>query len=162
VIKEGGAVMTKETMKTKIERLEKEKKADLERIMQLNQEILAIQEAADQEFANSPTKKQYEGQIQFQSEKIIVQDKRLNREIEKNESLRGEIERLETQIGDLKVRKVESCPKIHNERNAGRKAKIDEKTTAHIQMYRAQGMTIKEIAELVGLSYGSVQKIIKN
>lgn len=169
MINKGGAVMAKETMKAKVERLDREnkqlldqRKADIDAFLALNNEITKMQATADQEFANSPTKKQFEDQIDFQSKKIIVQEKRLNQEIQKNEALRDEIERLEAQISDLKVQKVESYPKIHNERNAGRKAKIDEKTIAHIQMYRAQGLTIKKITELVGLSYGSVQKIVKN
>lgn len=169
MIRKVGAVMAKETMKAKIERLEREnrqlidqKKTDMNALMRLNAEIAGMQEVADQEFTNSPTKKQFEEQIEFQNNKIIVQEKRLNQEIQKNEALRDEIERLKAKISDLKVLKVESYPKIHNERNAGRKSKIDKKTIAHIHMYRAQGMTIKKIAELVGLSYGSVQKIVKN
>jgi hypothetical protein len=160
--------MTKETLKVKVARLEQEnqklreeKKLDMEAILKLNNEITQMQAKADQDFVNSPTKKQYEDQIQFQTNKIDIQGKRLNREVEKNEKLLDEIEKMKGEIDDLKAQKIKNRQKVHNERNAGRKLKIDEKTILQVQMYRAQGKTIKETSELVGLSYGSVQKISK-
>ena len=50
--------------------------------------------------------------------------------------------------------------KIHNERGAGRKSRftIQEKET--MKLYRIQGKTIKEIAEMYSCSVGLVHKII--
>lgn len=158
--------MAKETLKEKIARLEvenkqlrEEKQADIEALLNLNNEIVKMQEAADQDFTSSPYFKQLEEKCNFQADKIDIQGKRLKQEIEKNEALIDKIEALEAQISQLKVN---SEPKPHNERNAGRKPKVDEKTIALIQMYRAQGMTIQAIQEEVGLSYGVVQKHCKN
>jgi hypothetical protein len=157
--------MAKETLKEKIARLEaenkqlrEEKKADMEAVLNLNNEIVKMQETADQDFASSPYFKQLEEKCNFQAEKISVQEKRLKQEVEKNEALIDKIEALEAEISGLKA---SSTPKPHNERNAGRKPKADEKTIALIKMYRAQGMTIKAIQKETGLSYGVVQKHCK-
>jgi hypothetical protein len=50
--------------------------------------------------------------------------------------------------------------KIHNERGAGRKSRftIQEKET--MKLYRIQGKTIKEIAEMYSCSVGLVHKLI--
>lgn len=158
--------MAKETMKVKIERLEQEKQADSKQIDALNEEITEMQEKADQEFGNSPWKKQLEDQIDFQNSKITTLESRLKQQISKNDALIDGIEERDREIRLLKekISQLESqgIQKVHNERKAGRKPKIDENTAILIQMYRAQGKTIKEIAEITSLSVGSVHKYCKS
>lgn len=158
--------MAKETMKAKIERLEQEKRADSKRIDALNKEITEMQEKADHEFGNSPWKNQLEDQIDFQNSKITSLESRLKQQISKNDAL---IDRIEDQDQEIKLLKEkisklegQGVQKVHNERKAGRKPKIDENTAILIQMYRAQGKTIKEITEITGLSAGSVHKHCKS
>lgn len=161
----GGDGMAKETMKVKIERLEQEKQADFKRIDALNKEIIEMQEKADQEFGNSPWKKQLEDQIDFQNSKITTLEGRLKQQISKNDALIDGIEERDQEIRFLKekISQLESqgVQKVHNERKAGRKPKIDENTAILIQMYRAQSKTIKEIAKILNLSAGSVHKYCK-
>jgi len=157
--------MAKESMKSKIERLEQEKKADLERIMQLNQEIFKMQEAADQGFENSSFKVQLEQQLAFQTDKAKTFEERFKQQKEKNTALLNKIDDLDSEIKQLKAKisllNEKAVQKVHNERNAGRKAKINEKLIAEMQMMRARGMTIQAIQKEVGLSYGLVQKHCK-
>ncbi len=158
--------MAKDTMKAKIERLELEKQADFKRIDALNKDITKMQENADQEFCNSPWKKQLEDQIDFQNSKITTLESRLKQQIRKNDALIDGIEERDQEIRLLKekISQLESqgIQKVHNERKAGRKPKIDENTAILIQMYRAQGKTIKEITEITSLSAGSVHKHCKS
>ncbi|PKM65148.1 MAG: Hin recombinase [Firmicutes bacterium HGW-Firmicutes-2] len=157
--------MAKETMKAKIERLEQEKKADLERIMQLNQEILAMQEAADRDFENSTYKVQLEQQLATQADKAKLFESRFEQKSETNKELRNKIDELNSENKQLKAEisllNEKAAQKAHNERNAGRKAKINEKLIAEMQMMRTRGMTIQAIQKETGLSYGLVQKYCK-
>ncbi len=50
--------------------------------------------------------------------------------------------------------------KVHNERGAGRKAKLTNQEKEMIRMYRIQGKTIKEIAQMYSCSVGLIHKII--
>ncbi|KAF5052598.1 hypothetical protein DSECCO2_407160 [anaerobic digester metagenome] len=158
--------MAKETMKVKIERLEKEKKADLELIMRLNQEISAMQEAADRDFENSIYKVQLEQQLATQTDKAKVFEERFKQQKEKNTALLDRIDNLNSENNQLKAEisllNEKVVQKARNERNAGRKAKINEKLIAEMQMMRAKGKTIKEIAEITSLSIGSVHKHCKS
>lgn len=51
--------------------------------------------------------------------------------------------------------------KIKNERGAGRKERFTEHQKEVIKMYRLQGKTIREIADLYDCSPGLIHKIIK-
>ena len=83
-------------------------------------------------------------------------------EKQKNEiqQLKDEIQQLKDENKLLKSTKRPIDLKIHNERGAGRKSKftIQEKET--MKLYRIQGKTIKEIAEIYSCSVGLVHKII--
>lgn len=83
-------------------------------------------------------------------------------EKQKNEiqQLKDEIQKLKDENKLLKSTKRPIDLKIHNERGAGRKSKftIQEKET--MKLYRIQGKTIKEIAEIYSCSVGLVHKII--
>lgn len=158
----GGNGMAKETMKVKIERLEQEKQADFKRIDALNKEIAEMQGKADKDFGNSSWKRQLENQIDFQNRKLSVLEGRLTQQISKNHALIDGIEERDQEIRFLKEKISQLEKKVHNERKAGRKPKIDENTAILIQMYRAQGKTIKEITEITSLSAGSVHKYCKS
>lgn len=83
-------------------------------------------------------------------------------EKQKNEiqQLKDEIQKLKDENKLLKSTKRPIDLKIHNERGAGRKSRftIQEKET--MKLYRIQGKTIKEIAEMYSCSVGLVHKII--
>ena len=74
--------------------------------------------------------------------------------------LKIEIQKLKDENKLLKSTKRPIDLKIHNERGAGRKSKftIQEKET--MKLYRIQGKTIKEIAEMYSCSVGLVHKLI--
>lgn len=83
-------------------------------------------------------------------------------EKQKNEiqQLKDEIQKLKDENKLLKSTRGPIDLKIHNERGAGRKSRftIQEKET--MKLYRIQGKTIKEIAEMYSCSVGLVHKII--
>ena len=60
----------------------------------------------------------------------------------------------------IKELKANSKPKIKNERGAGRKPRFKEQEKESIRMYRLQGKTIKEIAEMFSCSVGIIHKLI--
>ena len=68
-----------------------------------------------------------------------------------------EIKRLNEEVQKLKN---ENREKIHNERGAGRKSRFTEQEKESIRMYRLQGKTIKEIAEMFSCSVGIIHKLI--
>lgn len=83
-------------------------------------------------------------------------------EKQKNEiqKLKDEIQKLKYENELLKSTRGPINLKIRNERGAGRKSRftIQEKET--MKLYRIQGKTIKEIAEMYSCSVGLVHKII--
>lgn len=76
------------------------------------------------------------------------------------EKQKNEIQQLKDENKLLKSTRGPIDLKIHNERGAGRKSRftIQEKET--MKLYRIQGKTIKEIAEIYSCSVGLVHKII--
>lgn len=76
------------------------------------------------------------------------------------EKQKNEIQQLKDENKLLKSTRGPIDLKIHNERGAGRKSRftIQEKET--MKLYRIQGKTIKEIAEMYSCSVGLVHKII--
>ena len=90
-------------------------------------------------------------------EKLEKEIKILKNEIQK---LKDEIQKLKYENELLKSTRGPINLKIRNERGAGRKSRftIQEKET--MKLYRIQGKTIKEIAEMYSCSVGLVHKII--
>ena len=141
--------MARETQKDKIERLEKEIEQWRELCSKLNKEISSMKEKAEIDFENSPTFIQYTKRIELlegQNEAY-----RLSVDYE------TEIKRLNEEVQKLKN---ENREKIHNERGAGRKSRFTEQEKESIRMYRLQGKTIKEIAEMFSCSVGIIHKLI--
>ena len=135
----------KETQKQLTIRLEKELEKAKNELKEykilcsnLNAEILEMQQRADEVFLNSSDYVQMKKRIDFLESK--------------NESLDKTIEHNET------VHKLIS--EKHNIRNAGRKPRFTDNEEETIKMYRIQGKTIKEIADMFGCSIGLIHKVI--
>lgn|GEM_PF-716416 len=135
----------KETQKQLITRLEnelKETKNHLEEYKtlcsNLNAEILELQQRADESFLNSSDYQQMKKHIEF----LEAKNKSLDKSIEHNE----------------KVHKL--IDEKRNSRNAGRKSRFTDNEKETIKMYRLQGKTIKEIADMFGGSVGLIHKVI--
>lgn len=80
-----------------------------------------------------------------------------NKEIQK---LKGEIQKLKDENKILKSKKINITRAVHNERGAGRKEKLSKQEKEMVKMYRIQGKTLKEIAEMYNCSVGLIHKII--
>ena len=90
--------------------------------------------------------------------KISTYYEKTNNELkEKIQKLKNENETLNEEIQKLKN---ESKTTIHNERGAGRKQRLTEEQKETIKMYRVQGKTLKEIAEIFNCSIGLIHKLI--
>lgn len=128
----------KETQKQIIERLEGELKEYKTLCSNLNKEVLEMQERADKSFLNSSDYVQMKKQIEL---------------------LEAKNKMLET-----KATKVEKVHKLinegHNTRGAGRKTRLTDQEKEMIRMYRIQGKTIKELAEMYACSVGLIHKIV--
>lgn len=73
--------------------------------------------------------------------------------IKENRELKNQIKSLQMEIEKLKG---------NNSRGAGRKSKFSEMEKTEIQMYRFQGKTLKEIAEMFDCSTKTIQRILKS
>lgn len=153
--------MARETQKDKIERLEKEIEQWRELCSKLNKEISSMKEKAEIDFENSPTFIQYTKMIELlegQNEAYrlsVEHEKKMRKALVDN--YEPEIKRLNEEVQKLKN---ENREKIHNERGAGRKSRLTEQEKESIRMYRLQGKTIKEIAEMFSCSVGIIHKLI--
>lgn len=174
--------MARETQKAKIERLEKE----LERKEEIIKELLAKDLQKDEELRKAEIR--YQDLINACNkdiQKLKDENERLKKKREKkanennleliNQQLQDARDKadkwhkqlfiqqqknkeLEKEIADLLDRY--SITKKHNERGAGRKSRFTQSEIETIKMYRIQGKTIKEIAELFKCSVGLIHKII--
>lgn len=80
-----------------------------------------------------------------------------NKEIEE---LKNEVQKLKNENKILKSKRKNITIAVHNERGAGRKEKLSDQDKEMIKMYRIQGKTFKEIAEMYNCSVGLIHKII--
>lgn len=160
--------MLKETQKDKIERLEKKVETDSEIIQKLNDENYKYQENANKGFENSSTYRQMLKEIDDLKLKLKVANdsSKHNREMYENELKRSDVlinEIKETKKCEEHYKELLSnneTTRIKNERGAGRKARFTEQQIAEIKMYRIQGKTIKEIAQMYNCSVGLIHKLI--
>lgn len=96
-------------------------------------------------------------------EKYLKLERELNsNKFVKIKDLREEIKKLQKENKELKKNNIQKLnnEKIHNERGAGRKARFTDTEIETIRMYRLQGKTIKEIAEMFNCSVGLIHKLI--
>lgn len=147
-----------------IQGLEKELVNYINIIKDRNKQIEQMESIANDSFENSTEYRRMNNEIDFlktliESYKITIKNKEAtikanNKSIkilkDKNEALQEELENI----------KVNSVQKIKNERGAGRKERftIHEKET--MKMYRIQGKSIREIADMYSCSVGLIHKII--
>lgn len=127
-----------------IQKLKDENKKLLEKITELESEIYKSAYYKEGDYAIEAVKR---GKIIEKQEKEI-------------QKLKGEIQKLKNENRALKSNKVVSDKKIHNERGAGRKERFSEQEKEMMKMYRIQGKTIKEIAQMYSCSVGLIHKII--
>lgn len=104
-------------------------------IQKLNNEISNMIDNADKSFENSSMYIQMQKQIKV----LELKNKSLESTIEHNSKMQS-----------LK----------HNERGAGRKNKFTDSQIKEIKQYRANGKTIKQIADMFGCSVGLIHKLI--
>lgn len=157
--------MVKETQKERIERLEKQLNNANDMIHKLNNEISEMIDKADNSFENSSTYRQMTKQIETLEMKIkaITDTAEHNRkmyehELKRNSELINDIQKLKNENAQLK----DNITIKHNERGAGRKARFTDTEIETIKMYRIQGKTIKQIAEICNCSVGLVHKLIND
>lgn len=153
----------KETQKQYTTRIEKEfqqAKREIgeykELCNKLNAEILQMQERADKDYANSSDYKQMNKRVEF----LETRNKMLE---SNNNSLNGKVQKLINEIkskGDNTNIHELIVEKQHNERGAGRKTRFTDQEKETVKMYRLQGKTIKELAEMFCCSVGLIHKLI--
>lgn len=156
--------MAKETMRCKIERLEKELNSANEIIQKLNNEILQFQENADKDFNNSPDFIQLNKKVKELELKLkVTNDKAIHNEKKMKNKYELQITELKEENLTLKLQiaKANEDIKIRNERGAGRKKQFDEERFKKIQKFRAEGMTVKSIAERLNTSMSTVNRYLK-
>ena len=76
------------------------------------------------------------------------------------QELKSEIQKLKIENEKLKSSNTICNRKIYNERGAGRKARFSSQEKEMMKMYRIQGKTIKELAEMYSCSVVLIHKII--
>ncbi|MEX0053021.1 Hin recombinase [Clostridium butyricum] len=104
-------------------------------IQKLNNEITKMIDNADNSFKNSSD--------------YMQMQKRINILELKNKSLSDTVQH------NLKIHNLK-----HNERGAGRKNRFTDEHIIEIKQYRADGKTIKQIAEIFNCSVGLIHKLI--
>lgn len=129
---------------SEIQKLKDENKKLLEKITELENDLYKSAYYKEGDYAVEAVKR---GKIIEKQEKEI-------------QKLKSEIQKLKNENRTLKSSKVVSDIKIHNERGAGRKERFSEQEKEMMKMYRIQGKTIKEIAEMYSCSVGLIHKII--
>lgn len=150
-------MMAKETQKEKITRLENDVKISHEIIKKLNNEILMMQDNADRNFNNSADYVQMKKYIKELELKLkVVQDSANHNRI----MYENEIKKNDLLISEIKDLKDKQCNKTFNERGAGRKHKFSLQEEETIKMYRLQGKTIREIAEIFDCSTGLICNLV--
>jgi predicted nucleic acid-binding Zn-ribbon protein len=153
----------KETQKQYTTRLEKELqqvKRDLgeykELCNKLNAEILQMQERADKDYANSSDYSQMNKRVELLENKNELLESK-NKSL--NERVQNLINELESKKNNNDIHKL-IIEKQHNERGAGRKTRFTDQEKETVKMYRLQGKTIKELAEMFCCSVGLIHKLI--
>ena len=127
-----------------IQKLKDENKKLLEKITELENDLYKSAYYKEGDYAVEAVKR---GKIIENQEKEI-------------QKLKSEIQKLKNENKALKNNKAVSDKKIYNERGAGRKERFSEQEKEMMKMYRIQGKTIKEIAEMYSCSVGLIHKII--
>lgn len=129
---------------SEIQELKDENKKLLEKIDSLENELHRSAYYKEGDYAVEAVKR---GKIIEKQEKEI-------------QELKNEIQKLKSENEKLKSNSPICNRKTHNERGVGRKARFSDQEKEMMKMYRIQGKTIKEIAEMYSCSVGLIHKII--
>ena len=120
--------------------------SEINELREENKELLDIIKKLEKELQNSAYYK--EGSYAIEAVKrgqiIAKQEKEI-------QELKNEIQKLKSENRNITT---------HNERGAGRKSRFSEEEKEKMKMYRSEGKTIKEIAEIYNCSVGLIHKII--
>ena len=132
--------------------------SEIQRLKEQNEQLLKDVEDLEEQLRRSAYYK--EGHYAIEAVERGHKIEKLEKEIQK---LKSEIQKLKNENKLLKSNKVvkgSADLKIHNERGAGRKSRFTDQEKETMKLYRIQGKTIKEIAEIYSCSVGLVHKLI--
>ena len=123
-----------------------------------NKQIEQLQDIADNSFENSPTYVQMDKEIEYL--KTVIKGHEITIKA-KDDTIKRNGDTIQKLLKETEELKSNNCVnKLKNERGVGRKEKftIHEKET--MKMYRIQGKSIREIADMYNCSVGLIHKII--
>lgn len=155
------ARVTKAELEQQVKELDEKCNEYIKQLINKDNEIARLKELADDSYEKSSTYIQQCKKIELLEEqneayKLSVEhEKKMKKTLVDN--YEEEIKRLNEEVQKLKN---ESKVRIHNERGAGRKSKFTDQEKESIRMYRLQGKTIKELAEMFNCSIGLIHKLI--
>lgn len=155
------ARVTKAELEQQVKELDEKCNEYIKQLINKDNEIARLKELANDTYEKSSTYIQQCKKIELLEEQN--QAYKLSAEHEKKmkkalvDNYEEEIERLNEEVQKLKS---ENKVRTHNERGAGRKSIFTEQEKESIRMYRLQGKTIKEIAEMFSCSVGIIHKLI--
>lgn len=129
--------------------------SEIQRLKEQNEKLLEHIEYLEENLRRSSYYK--EGHYAIEAVERGHTIERLEKEIK---ILKIEIQKLKDENKLLKSKKGTTDLKIHNERGAGRKSRFTVQEKETMKLYRIQGKTIREIAELYSCSVGLIHKII--
>ena len=132
--------------------------SEIQRLKEQNEKLLEHIENLEEQLRRSDYYK--EGHFAIEAVERGHKIEKLEEEIK---ILKIEIQKLKDENKLLRSKKgSKGSPdlKIHNERGAGRKSRFTDQEKETMKLYRIQGKTIKEIAEMYSCSVGLVHKLI--
>lgn len=146
----------------------KDKINDLyKQIEDLMHQVSDLREQKDNDFSLSSDKMQLEKKIILLEQKVNIKDsnnKHLVKQLEIKcntvQELINENEELKRENEELKANASEDVVKKHNERNAGRKKKVNDDVINRVISLRKEGKSFRAISKEVGFSVGTVQNIL--
>ena len=126
--------------------------------LELNKTISEMQLKADNSFENSGTYRQMSKQIEYLE--TVVKGHEISLKA-KEVTIKNNRDTIQELLKEIEKLKSNNCvQKTKNERNAGRKSKIDDNIISVVTMLKLQGKSIRAIAKEIDLSVGTVHKII--
>ena len=141
-----------------IEDLEKRLNEQNKINIELHNQISRMQMMADDKFENSPMYHQMNSEIE--QLKTVIRLNEINTK-SKDDTIKRDRDTIQKLLKDNeKLKSNNVVNKIKNERGAGRKTKINDDIIRTVYMLKLQNKSVRAIAEEIGLSVGTVQKII--
>ena len=141
-----------------IEDLEKRLNEQNKISIELHNQISRMQMMADDKFENSPMYHQMNSEIE--QLKTVIRLNEINTK-SKDDTIKRDRDTIQKLLKDIeKLKSNNVVNKIKNERGAGRKTKINDDIIRTVYMLKLQNKSVRAIAEEIGLSVGTVQKII--